>query len=292
MGISLAIPAIAGIAEAGIGFLGQRSANTANAKQAAAQMDFQERMSNTSYQRAVADMKAAGLNPGLAYQQGGASTPGGSQATMQNALAGVKGTAQGAAQTYATMAQTKADLAQKQANTENTRAQTRQLEMESLDRALSWNLGNQLTATNAKFQADTLAPRTLGEFQKNVLSDTQIKSSNLAYQMEDKFRQQLFQNQLMLFPLQQELLRQNIANTAVHARETAANAYLLEQKEPGAANIAASDRTLWGRQFRPYLNDAKSTADLLSRGTGIVSQFLPGGSVAGTLLRQLRRGPK
>lgn len=39
------------------------------------QMSWEERMSNTSYQRAVEDMKKAGINPVMAINQGGAATP-------------------------------------------------------------------------------------------------------------------------------------------------------------------------------------------------------------------------
>lgn len=60
-----------------------------NSTEALKDREFQERMSNTAYQRAVEDMRKAGLNPILAYANGGASTPGGSGATITGASMGM-----------------------------------------------------------------------------------------------------------------------------------------------------------------------------------------------------------
>lgn len=67
---------------------GQSQANKNNVKIAREQMAFQERMSNSAYQRATADMRAAGLNPLLAYGQGGGSTPSGASTTVENVMSG------------------------------------------------------------------------------------------------------------------------------------------------------------------------------------------------------------
>lgn len=68
-----------------------------NASEAQKQRDFEERMSSSAYERAVSDMRNAGLNPYLVYSNGGSSTPSGGTASSSAASAagvtGVRGNA-------------------------------------------------------------------------------------------------------------------------------------------------------------------------------------------------------
>jgi hypothetical protein len=84
---------LSSVISGGLNILGANKQNAASAHQVGLQEDFQERMSNTAYQRSVNDLKAAGLNPMLAYSQGGASAPAGAAAPMVNTLSGAASSA-------------------------------------------------------------------------------------------------------------------------------------------------------------------------------------------------------
>lgn len=112
------------VLQGGLSYLGGQQANAANAKQAQNQMDFQREMSGTSYQRGVQDMKDAGLNPMLAYSQGGASSPGGASASVGDSISPALNSGRAAQMLTAQVDNMKAQNANINANTQNTNADT------------------------------------------------------------------------------------------------------------------------------------------------------------------------
>lgn len=163
----------------GLGLLGGMMANESREDESASNRAFQERMSNTSYQRAMEDMRKAGLNPMLAYSQGGASVPAGSMAQFENPMASAaqafsavasgqsglvsSGASAQQAETAAsigdaTIQKTKQEITNLKSENERVQAVTRNLfeEYQNLIKT-GWNLteaGNQLRASTEKLVAE------------------------------------------------------------------------------------------------------------------------------------------
>lgn len=165
--LTAAAPIGAALISGIFGAKGARDANQANLQIAREQMDFQERMSNTSYQRAVQDLQAAGLNPMLAYSQGGSSTPSGASTTFQNELGGAVASAMQGMQLAIGLEQAR-----------KTAAETKQVEAVT-GKVISETMDQQLNTAFLKSQIDKLVQDARTGKEDETLRRTQDFLANL-----------------------------------------------------------------------------------------------------------------
>lgn len=217
-----------------------------NAAQAGLQREFQERMANTAYQRGTADMKASGLNPMLAYMQGGAHSPTGAMgqavqpAEMKNAAgAGVAAAAQ-AAQASNLLATTD----KVKAETRNVEADTEIKKGEIIERDEHGQIKNLPSTYSARLK------QSQGE-QAHYAAKKLIEDTYLSKQQQEKVKAEianLFQQGKNIDA--QTLLRQT-------------ENILLKYEIPGAKNFAQhqKDYDKYNINVKPFVKDIGTAAN-------------------------------
>lgn len=148
----------ASVIAGGASLLGGSSANAGNLRVAREQMRFQERMSSTAYQRAVEDMRLAGLNPMLSYMQGGASTPGGAAPSLDDVVSPAVSSALHARRLGEELRNIRSD----------TKLNQSQVQLQDVQRATQEHQGAAAAALARKYDAETEGQRYLNEGLKNT----------------------------------------------------------------------------------------------------------------------------
>lgn len=132
--LSAVLPAVVG------GILGNEQTeetNEANKQIAEGQREWEERMSNTAYQRSRDDMTKAGLNPILMARLGGASTPTYQTPTMQNPAQYTQNAAQGVVSNALNVMSTRQQVATMKAQEDLNSANAVKLKQDAYEKYLA-----------------------------------------------------------------------------------------------------------------------------------------------------------
>ena len=165
-------PLTSGAITAGGALIGTQITNQMNSAEAAKNRDFQREMSNTAHQRQVEDLRKAGLNPILSALGSGASTPGGSQATMNDLGAGIS---KGADTALAVREQNKklqgmdASIGNTEADTLNKKASAKLIENQVYQSAMD---------AKSKELSNRLLERTMGDLIKKAKAEGDYSEVN------------------------------------------------------------------------------------------------------------------
>lgn len=234
---------------------------TANQNMAREQMGFQERMANSQFQRAVSDMKAAGLSPMLAYSQGGNAAPAGSagfvgalgstsgsSSTPSGAMARMENPLGQAVQSGFQAAKLNAELQNMREQNELLRAQARETDTRSLVNLEQVPYLSQQTKTSMATADNLVAHSALYSVQYNHVL-RQIEHLALQMKLTDA-ETELVKEQAKNAVYTGTNIQANTANTKV-------NTVLSELEIPRAQNYADYAGTTLGR-MSPFLDQAGS----------------------------------
>lgn len=216
-----------------------------NIDEAQKQRDWQTTMSNTQYQRAVGDMEAAGLNPMLAYSQGGAGTPSGGQASVGGPSGGSTASAQSPP-----LIQNKLTAAINSAGA-------------IADLANKLSSADLIAAQVAKTKADTdVATNTASKIpvdQEYVFQSTQKLKYEISQVItatdEAATRIDLNKARTRLTKMEEQLAAGQITLNDAREELTRTENQLSKYRLAGAKNQSEHDETGWGAAM-PYLTDA------------------------------------